>query len=760
MSIFQSLNVGVSGLQSQSNMINIISDNLANANTVGYKRTSGLFSSLVINSSTVAGYSPGGAIGGNRHINRGQGNIIPTDSATDIAIGGNGFFAVRDTSAASGRLLYTRAGSFIPNENGDFINGAGFFLQGWQLDQNGNLPASLQGGNVSSSVAIASLRTVNPSSFSVSPVATTLATIHANLKASQTALGNSTVTVQTNLNASQLALPTSTVSLLANLNSAETAFTPLSNYDPTVSSMNMSSGSIPPSYSHTVSVIDNTGTTRTIKASFLKTGDDTWAVEISAVPAADVTQTDGQLAYGTVTFNPDGSLASASPALTAPVTADWNNPGGASTMAFNLGTIGALNGITQTDDPYTAAFSARPDYDPTIAAKSMASGAITPSYTTTVNVIDDAGTTRTLNISYLKTGVDTWAVEIYSVPASDVTTPAGTVTGQVAYGTATFNSNGTLATISPSLSNPIPTGWNNNATANNVVFNWTAAGSSTGLSQLNSAFTSTLSAAKNYDPDDITKNMSSGSVQSNFDSNVTIIDPAGVEHTVKITYLKTGINTWAVEVFATPATDVTGPNPQLASGIVTFNGDGTLASVSSGLSAAVPIAWQSGETNSVTFNWGTAGEPFGTTGATVIGLNDGLGQIDNVYSTHVEQNGLTAGSLKSVNITQDGFVVGNYDNGVARKLYKIPLALFIEANSLESITGNVFAQTKGSGDATFANPTQGAAGAFDAAALEMSTVDTSEELTNIIIAQRAYQANTKTITTSDEMLRSLDSMLG
>lgn len=759
MSIFQSLNVGVAGLQSQSNALGVISDNLANINTVGYKKTSALFSSLVINGASTSSYSPGGAVGGNRHINRGQGNIIPTDSTTDIAISGNGFLAVRESATSTNRLLYTRAGSFLPNNNGDFVNGAGFFLQGWLLDQNEALPTTLSGTNISADIAVASLVTVNPSSLTQSPVATSLASIRANLRSSETALANSSVSVQGNLNAAQVALPTSTVSILANLKSTQTAFTPLSSYDPTVSTQNMSSGAINPSYSHTGSVIDNTGAVHTVRASFLKTGADTWAVEISVVPASDVTQTDGQLAYGNITFNTDGSLASASAALTSPIAAGWNNVGGASNITFDFGTVGASDGITQIDDVYSATLSASPNYDATVSSASMASGAITPHYTRTVSVLDDTGTARTLTAGFLKTGVNTWAVEIYAVPASDVTTPTGTVAGQVAYGTAIFNSNGTLDTVSASLSNPIAIGWNNNATSNNVNFTWSPSGTLTGLTQLSSAFSGTLTATKNYDPTDVTLNMSSGEVESDFDSNLTIIDPAGEEHSVKIVYLKTGINTWAVELYANPADDVAGTNPQIAAGIVTFNGDGTLASVSASLASAT-INWASGETNTVALNWGTAGEPFGTPGATVIGLRDGLGQIDNVYSTLVEQNGLTAGSLKSVNITEDGFVVGNYDNQTSRRLYKIPLALFNEANSLESITGNVFAETNGSGVATFSGPGSGAAGSFDSSALETSTVEVSDELVNMVVAQRAYQANSKTISTSDQMLQELTRMLG
>jgi flagellar hook protein FlgE len=758
MSLFQSLNIGVSGIRAQSNVIGVVSDNLANVSTVGYKKSSANFRNLVVHDNLVAGYAPGGAISGNRHLNSVQGPITFTESGTDIAISGGGYFAVRENNSTTGRLLYTRAGSFLPNSDGDFTNGAGFFLQGWLLDANGNLPAAVASNTVVGATAIANLVPVNPHNITLTPIATTIAELRTNLRAAQAAFANSSVAMQANLNAAQLPLPTGNVSIVANLNSTQIAHAGL--YDPTVTTTNMASGAVSPQFTRIISVLDANGTAHNVNVGFLKTGADTWAVEVYARPAGDVTQADGQLAFGTVTFNPDGSLATVSPALTSSINAGWNNPGGATNIDFDLGTIGALDGLSQSSAAYSSSYTARPDYDPASLTLSMTAGGITPHYTATVNVVDDTGVTRNLNVYFLKTGVNSWAIEIAANPTSDITSAPGAVPGQVASGTATFNSSGTLVSISPSLSNPVAVAWNNNPTANNVSFNWPANGTFPGITQNTAAFSSSLTSALNYDPSDPLFNMNSGTVASHFNTVVSIIDPTGAAHTIKVAYLKTGVNTWAAEVYADPAADLNAPSAQIASGILTFNGDGSLASVSPALSAALPMSWTNGEANSVTIDWGTAGALPGTVGATVFGDVDGLSQLNSGYQASVTQNGFAVGNLRRLSITDEGYVVGSYDNGTTRRLYKIPLATFVEENQLESISGTAFAQSVLSGDVTFSQAKFGAAGEMVGGALESSNVETETQLVDMIVAQRAYQSNTKVLTTADEMLRRLDQMMG
>lgn len=143
MSVFGSLFTAVSGLTAQSDSISMISNNIANVSTVGYKRTDAAFSSLVTTSGRSTLYSPGSVRSvQNARINQ-QGILQQSNSSTDIALSGNGFFVVkRSATDPASEPLYTRAGSFSEDATGVLRNTSGFFLQGWPLDQDGALPAS------------------------------------------------------------------------------------------------------------------------------------------------------------------------------------------------------------------------------------------------------------------------------------------------------------------------------------------------------------------------------------------------------------------------------------------------------------------------------------------------------------------------------------------------------------------------------------------------------------------------------------------
>lgn len=153
MSVFGSLFTAASGLQAQSQSMGMISNNIANVSTVGYKRTDAAFSSLVTNETRSVLYSPGSVrVSQNARIDQ-QGILQQSASATDIGMSGDGFFVVkRSPTDPNSETLYTRAGSFSEDQNGVLRNTAGFYLFGWPLDQNGALPAN--SANISSLVPI------------------------------------------------------------------------------------------------------------------------------------------------------------------------------------------------------------------------------------------------------------------------------------------------------------------------------------------------------------------------------------------------------------------------------------------------------------------------------------------------------------------------------------------------------------------------------------------------------------------------------
>lgn len=171
MSLSGALNSSVSALKAQSTAIAMISDNLANSATYGYKTTSPSFSSLVTGTSTSTSYSSGGVIAGVRSNIADQGQLTSSSTTTNMAISGNGFFPVSD-SLTGGTTYYTRNGEFAPDSSGYLVSN-GNYLLGWRTDASGNVI----GGTDSTPVPI------NVTSVSSSARATSEATIKANLPA-------------------------------------------------------------------------------------------------------------------------------------------------------------------------------------------------------------------------------------------------------------------------------------------------------------------------------------------------------------------------------------------------------------------------------------------------------------------------------------------------------------------------------------------------------------------------------------------------
>lgn len=133
MSLYGVLRTGVSGLTAQASKLGTVGDNIANANTTGYKRSSIEFSSLVVGGGSQE-YNSGGVSSDIRHAISQQGHLLPTTSSTDLAIEGNGFLVVSD---GAGTPFLTRAGSFVPDGSGKFVNAGGYRLMGYPATEGG-----------------------------------------------------------------------------------------------------------------------------------------------------------------------------------------------------------------------------------------------------------------------------------------------------------------------------------------------------------------------------------------------------------------------------------------------------------------------------------------------------------------------------------------------------------------------------------------------------------------------------------------------
>lgn len=130
MSLYGMMRTGVSGMAGQSSRLSTVADNIANSSTNGYKRASTEFSSLII-PNPPGSYASGGVTTTVRYSVAQQGNLQYTNSVSDLAVSGDGFFVVQDGSGSS---FLTRAGSFVPDGEGRLVNAAGFYLLGYNFE--------------------------------------------------------------------------------------------------------------------------------------------------------------------------------------------------------------------------------------------------------------------------------------------------------------------------------------------------------------------------------------------------------------------------------------------------------------------------------------------------------------------------------------------------------------------------------------------------------------------------------------------------
>jgi len=175
MGLYGALNASVSGMAAQSNKLSAISQNIANSNTTGYKNVDAQFADL-ISSASQNTFEGSGVTTTYAYANTTQGSYSTTSTATNLAVSGNGFFVVSDSSGA---LYLTRDGSFTPDADGNLVNASGFTLMGYSL-ADGAATAVANGS--------AGLVAVNTKSSALTATPTTTGTISANLPSTATAV--------------------------------------------------------------------------------------------------------------------------------------------------------------------------------------------------------------------------------------------------------------------------------------------------------------------------------------------------------------------------------------------------------------------------------------------------------------------------------------------------------------------------------------------------------------------------------------------
>lgn len=263
-----------------------------------------------------------------------------------------------------------------------------------------------------------------------------------------------------------------------------------------------------------------------------------------------------------------------------------------------------------------------------------------------------------------------------------------------------------------------------------------------------------------------------------FSLSVEALDKQGISNTLLLTFTKTATaDQWTLTATVTNASfldidandDGTAGDDVLITGTtstrlgtVTFGADGTLASVAASTAA--------GDISTITNDQFVFSIDYDNTLATgvaadrvqitldvgTLGAVDGLTQFAGTFVPNfITQNGRQSGSISGVTIAENGTVTALFDTGETRDIFQIPLAVFPNPNGLIAQTGNIFAADNAAGTPVALVPGTGGAGLIAANALEASTVDLADEFTKLIVAQRAFSANTKIITTADELLEEL-----
>lgn len=231
----------------------------------------------------------------------------------------------------------------------------------------------------------------------------------------------------------------------------------------------------------------------------------------------------------------------------------------------------------------------------------------------------------------------------------------------------------------------------------------------------------------------ISGNLASNSVNNGtpFTQQVQVIDNTGQAHRIDVHFAKTGDNQWGVYV-----------NKPVK------NEDGT---------TDTPTTTITYNTETKKFGPATFSTPIDIEGIDPITVQLDFNQLTQEAgstSALVNPNGNTEGALESFNIGSSGEINGVYSNGLVRTLGVLALAKFSNSSGLTKAGGNLFQESINSGVANINVAGEGR-GSIAAGTLEMSNVDLSEEFTEMISAQRGFQANTRIITTSDEILQEL-----
>lgn len=801
MSLYGALFSGVSGLTAQSSAMGAISDNITNVSTIGYKGTTVNFQTLVTKQTSSTFYSAGGVQSKPRQQTDVQGLLQASTSQTDISISGGGFFVVNEANVptVTDPYLYTRAGSFIQDDQGYLKNAQGYYLQGWPTDASGTVVPANSSLTVSNQNIISTdyLESINLNRVGGTAASTSNVAIGANLPANATVYDNtlSDATAQDGYQKTDVQFFDS----LGNANNMSFEYlrsTVGNQWDMRIAPppgvavstiYDQAEGSNASDVYSSMGHLEFTGT-RPPDGATVSINGITYEFDSDAtITPAPVAQQDTITPAGTITADDIFSVTIGGTTVQA---------SGANAAAVATALVSAINGNTELSGKVTAV-----DLGGSLRVDSDVAGV---SYNVTVDAIDgnSDGALPTISVASTTTATGNVQVDISGttnlsgdldaliskVQASD---PEFSATASDNTFGFTSNTHHKIAKEAGSSNNILITGGPNHLGDISIDITGLVSGSTALTKQgalTNKNFT--IQAVNTYGNTAQVDTVSpSGTIEAADTFSVTLHG-----HTVTVTGVTT---TAALTASLTNAIN----NHDALKDLVTASDNGTSVSITSdypGMGFTTTTATTDGggdttqalsvttatnnSTGAIAFSADGLPESFSAAEVEFLGFTNGAqdmsgatGQGDRVtldFGTVAEANGLTQfgaeftpafitqngskfGTFSGVTIGQDGLVTALFDNGETRKIFQIPVATFVNPNQLENKSGNVWSATQFSGDYTLRVADTGPAGQVVQSALEASTVDIGAEFTNMIVVQRAYSASTKIISTADQMLEEL-----
>ncbi|AJD02699.1 flagellar hook protein, epsilonproteobacterial variant [Campylobacter lari CCUG 22395] len=787
--MMRSLWAGVSGLQAHQYAMDVEGNNIANVNTFGFKYSRADFSTLMSQTSKIA-TAPDGNLGGKNPMQVGlgagvnsttrihsQGNIQTTDKNTDMAINGDGFFIVSNDGGTT--QYYTRAGDFKTDAVGNFVDNNGYTVQGWNYNQ--------ETGQIDSSTSVGDI--VIPPGMSMPARPSSSVKLTANLDSGNTLGMNASAKRPIYALDSTHGRRDDTGTAVDENDTGHTEFYTTSKSGAQVTEKGVDMGVVFNAQGEGLNLRDGQGI-------WVSYADAKWQSTAFANPDLPTTQADIQQNTD-YTFwgytKADGTQVPATLDITINGTRIQATGVGRDTFinAINAktsetGVVASIvdGRLTFTNDNSTGTTSKTKNINITVGNTNTA-GEVVNSGGDVGNINAPTAGNNIIGGAQQPISVITAHEYIYSSnnvdiganpdPNDDGTWPdmagrrtfhttedlrellqrdarwavdydgsGGRTTDDANVGVkVVVESDGRFKITNPAQEN-----------AKDMTFKVTGYSNEANKIATNDKFTAMFSALDGNFNAGNNEKYSQDMYLSAHTASIEIFDSLGTRHELTVQFTKQsktadGGAEWSIIISV--------PEPAE----INFSGDGAPGNIVVGnLRFGNDGSLQSYTPNVLNFTGNNGSKPdqvikldFGTTGGF-----DGLTSYDkDSATTKQETDGYTGGNLKpdALRTDENGYIYGEFTNGKTLALAKVALATFPNNMGLEEMGNNLFKATANSGSPTIGHAGEGGRGGLKGSAIEMSNVDLSRALTELIVIQRGYQANSKTITTSDQLLNTL-----